>query len=308
MSNVWDIIIIGGGPAGITAAIYTARAGMSTLVIEKAHPGGQLWWSESIENYPGFPNGISSMDLAGNIEKQARNFGAEFISEEIKKIEKAKGCFKVETESGKELSACGIVIATGAAMKQLGVKGENKFLGKGVSYCAVCDGPLFRDKTVAVIGGGNTACEEAEYLTRFASKVYLIHRRPELRAVQMHRQQVEENEKIELLLEKEIEEIKGDGTVNALNFKDGTSIDLDGVFIFVGLSPSTGYLKDFVDMEHGFVITDEKLMTSVKGVFAAGDCRKGSFRQVVTACGEGAFAGEETRKYIEKKKGISYDW
>ncbi len=308
MSDNYDIVMIGGGPAGMTAAMYTARAGMRILIIEKAFVGGQLWLSESIENYPGFPEGITSAGLADNMKKQAEKFGAVFLKDGAEKILNDNEDFIIETYAGKRISALGVIVTAGASMKTLGVKGENEFLGKGVSYCAVCDGPLFRDKAVAVVGGGNTACEEAIYLTRFASKVYLIHRRPALRAIKNIRDKVENNQKIELLLRKEIFQIAGDEFVNSLKFKDGFILDVEGVFIFTGLEPATECVKDTVSMEKGFIVTDENLMTSMAGIFAAGDCRYGALRQVVSACGEGAKASEEARKYVERKKGIAYDW
>ncbi len=308
MSDNYDIVIIGGGPAGMTAAMYAARAGMRTLIIEKALVGGQLWLSESIENYPGFPEGITSAGLADNMKKQAEKFGAVLLKDGAERILNDNEDFIIETYAGKRISAPGVIVTAGASMKTLGVKGENEFLGKGVSYCAVCDGPLFRDKAVAVVGGGNTACEEAIYLTRFASKVYLIHRRPALRAIKNIRDKVENNQKIELLLRKEVFQINGDEFVKSIKFKDGCILDVEGVFIFTGLEPATECVKDTVSMEKGFIVTDENLMTSMAGIFAAGDCRYGALRQVVSACGEGAKALEETRKYVERKKGTSYDW
>lgn len=308
MSDNYDIVIIGGGPAGMTAAMYAARAGMRILIIEKAFVGGQLWLSESIENYPGFPEGITSAGLADNMKKQAEKFGAVFLKDGAERILNDNEDFIIETYAGKRISAPGVIVTAGASMKTLGVKGENEFLGKGVSYCAVCDGPLFRDKAVAVVGGGDTACEEAIYLTRFASKVYLIHRRPALRAIKNIRDKVKNNQKIELLLRKEIFQINGDEFVKSVKFKDGFILDVEGVFIFTGLEPATECVKDTVSMEKGFIVTDENLMTSMTGIFAAGDCRYGALRQVVSACGEGAKALEEARKYVERKKGIAYDW
>ncbi len=308
MSEKYDILIIGGGPAGMTAGIYTARAGMKVVVVEKSQPGGQLWLSESIENYPGFSDGVSSAELSGSMEDQAKNFGVEFISAVVENVVKIADGFSAKISSGNNITSDAVIIAGGATMSTLGVTGEKEYTGRGVSYCAVCDGPLFRDKVLAVVGGGNTACEEAIYLTRFARKVYLVHRRPELRAVKNIRNEVENNSKIELLLEKQIKAISGDELVKSIKFEDGTDMSVDGVFIFVGLSPSTGCVEGVVDMEKGFIKTDKKFLASVDGVFAAGDCRYGSFRQVVTACGEGAAAGEEARKFVEKKKGTAYDW
>ncbi|MFC2061646.1 thioredoxin-disulfide reductase [Elusimicrobiota bacterium] len=308
MADKKDVVIIGGGPAGMTSAIYTARSGMETLVIEKARPGGQLWLTENIENYPGFPEGISSFKLAEMMEKQAVKFGVTFLSEEVTGVASVEGDFVISFMSGNKIEARGVIIASGASMKKLGVKGEKEFTGKGVSYCAICDGPLFKDKTVAVIGGGNTACQEALYLTRFASKVYLIHRRPMLRAVSSLRNKIESNPKIELLMKREIEEISGDNYAKALVFKNKETLDINGIFIFVGLEPNTGFINKSVKTEEGFLVTGMRYMTHIEGVYAAGDCRMGALRQVVSACGEGAAAGERCREYVEKKKGTSYDW
>jgi thioredoxin reductase (NADPH) len=308
MDNKRDIVIVGAGPAGISAAIYSARSGMETSIIEKSQPGGQLWWSESIENYPGFPDGISSMILAGDMEKQARKFAVEFVRDEAVGLKKVKNGFEISTASGADIHAVSVIIASGASMSTLGIKGEKDFTGKGVSYCAVCDGPLFRDKPIAVIGGGNTACEEAAYLAKFASIVYLIHRRPRLRAVKTLVERINNNPKIKMVLEKKVQEIAGGDTVESLRLDDDSSLQVNGVFIFAGLIPSTGIFEGFLKMENGFVVTNDRYMTSVEGVFAAGDCRHGAFRQVITACGEGACAGEESRKFVEKKKGTAYDW
>jgi thioredoxin reductase (NADPH) len=308
MANKRDILIVGGGPAGLTAAIYTARSGMDTLILEKGMPGGQLWLSEKIENYPGFPEAVDSSSFAQKFEQQAKKFGAELVSLEAESIESREHGFSVKTSSNEEIETLSVIITSGASMSKLGVRGEEELTGRGVSYCAVCDGPLFRDREVAVVGGGNTACEEALYLTRFASRVYLIHRRPRLRAVESLRDRIEQNSKIDLVLGKEIREINGKELVDSITLNDESKINVQGVFIFVGLKPNTQWAEDFLDTEKGFIVTDTGLMSSMEGVFAAGDCRMGSLRQVISACGEGAVAGEESRKYVEKKKGIAYDW
>ncbi|MFW6134100.1 MAG: thioredoxin-disulfide reductase [Elusimicrobiota bacterium] len=308
MHKTSDVLIIGGGPAGLTAALYASRGGMGTIVIDKGQPGGQLWWSEKIENYPGFPDGIGSAELAARMEKQAGRFGAEFETGEVNKVEQDGQIFKARTAEGKIFFSDSLIITTGASMKKIGVKGEEKYIGRGVSYCAVCDGPLYKDRVVGVIGGGNTACEEAVYLTKFAKKVYLIHRRPRLRAVDNLVNRVEQNKKIQLVLESEVKEIKGEKLVKSLLLDDDREIKVDGIFIFIGLSPNTGFVKGLVKLKKGFIKTDKNMMTSVKGIFSAGDCRQGSLRQVVSGCGEGAIAGEQARMYVEEKKGISYDW
>ncbi len=303
-----DIAIVGAGPAGLTASIYTGRSSMETKVFEEKQPGGQLWWSEKIENYPGFPRGVDSFELAGHLAEQAKKFGAEIINEKVEKIKPLDNGFLIKTGK-REIVSRGVIIATGASMKKLGVEGEKKFTGKGVSYCAVCDGPLYKDKVVGVVGGGNTACEEALYLTKFARKVYLIHRRDRLRAVKSMRKKIEKSEKIDILLEEEVTQITGSGLVEKLLLKSGRTLEISGVFIFVGLSPNTDFIKeDFIKKDKGFIVTDGSFKTSRKGVYSAGDCRRGALRQIVTASGEGAYAGEELRKYVEKKKGIAYDW
>ena len=308
MNEVMDISIIGAGPAGLTGAIYASRAGMETVVIERAQPGGQLWWSETIENYPGFPEGIESSELAQRMEIQAKKFGARILSDTVAGIDPAKdGVFTVRTSETGEIYTRSVIIASGASMRNLAVPGESEFLGKGVSYCAVCDGPLFRNRTVAVVGGGNTACDEAVFLAKFARKVYLIHRRSRLRAVKSVADRAKENSKIELLLGREVKEIKGGNFVDSIEFTDGKTLNIEGVFIFVGLDPNTGYAGGLVETRDDFILTDEMLKSSVEGVFAAGDCRFGALRQIISACGEGAMAAEEARTYVENLKGTAYD-
>ncbi len=306
--NSADIVIVGGGPAGLTAALYSARAGMDTLLLEKGQPGGQLWLSERIENYPGFPEGIGSFDLAENMKKQALNFGALILSREVSKIKEKDENFIIGSSSEEEFMARALIICTGVKMKSPGIPGEEELKGKGVSYCAVCDGPLFKGKRVAVIGGGDTACEEANYLSRFAGEVLLIHRRPRLRALKSIALKTERNPGIKLMLSEEVEAIKGSGKVEEIKLKSGKNIRVDGLFIFIGYEGTAGWLKNFIKTESGFIITDPDLKTSREGVFGAGDCREGAFRQVVSACGEGAAAAQAAVKYVEKLKGESYDW
>lgn len=308
MNDKYDLIIVGGGPAGLTAAIYSSRAGLNALIIEKAQIGGQLWLTESIENYPGFRDGIKSIELAAQMEAQAKKFGTCIINDEVLSISEAEGDFILLAKSGNNFIATSIIITVGAVMKQLGVEGEVKFAGKGVSYCGICDGPLFREKEIIVVGGGNTACEEAAFLTRFAKKVFLVHRRPELRAVDYLKNKVKNNSKITILLEKELKSINGDEIVRSVTFKDNQILDIGGVFIFVGYKPATGFLEKVLALEAGFIKAGKELMSSINGVFVAGDCRLGAFKQVITASGEGASAAENARKYIERKKGTSYDW
>ncbi len=303
-----DVIIIGGGPAGLSAAIYAARGGLKALVMEKALPGGKLLSYDKIENYPGFTEGISSPQLGQRFKNQADNFGAEFVTEKAVSLSKDRDLFEVKTENAGDYKANSVIISCGTSRKKLGVSGEDEYVGKGVSYCAVCDGPLFKNREVAVVGGGNAACEEAIFLSKFARKVNLIHRRPELRAVECLRKKIERNEKIELILSEEVQEIRGNGMVKSLGLKKGGELKVNGVFIYVGMQPNTGFVKGFLKTEDGFIVTAENLEASVEGAYAAGDCRYGAMRQVISACGEGARAAEEARKYIEKKKGKAYDW
>lgn len=302
-----DILIVGGGPAGLTAAIYAARGGLDTLVVEKAFLGGQLWLSESIENYPGFSSGINSAVLSSEMEKQATNFGAQLINDEVLYLDKDDEGTIIVNTSSQVHRARGIIIASGAVQRPLGVEGEKDLTGKGVSYCAVCDGPLYREKRVAVIGGGNTAAEEALFLSKFASEVILIHRRERLRAVAALKKKVEEKTNISIIYNRRVKKIFGKESVEALLLDDASSIDLEGVFIFAGLDPNTGFNGGFAPEKDGFILTAPNMVSETEGVFAAGDCRYGSLRQVVTACSEGAIAAESARHYVEKMKGTSYD-
>lgn len=307
MYDLKDMIIIGGGPAGLTAGIYAARSALDIVIIEKNTPGGQLWLTEAIENYPGFPSGIGSYELAQRMEAQAKKYGADIENDEVTDIKEESGVLSVVTKSGKAYHCISIVIASGAAMKQLAIKGEKKFTGRGVSYCAVCDGPLYKEKTVAVIGGGDAACQEALFLAKFAKKILLIHRRSRLRAVKAVQEKILANAKIEIMYNKEIAEILGGEYLEMIRLKTDERIPVEGLFIFIGLNPNTGFTENILEKKDSFICTYNGLATSLKGVFAAGDCRYGALRQVVSACGEGAIAAEEARRYIETKKGSAYD-
>jgi thioredoxin reductase (NADPH) len=307
-----DVIVIGLGPAGITACLYILRAKLSVLGIEKFAFGGQMNLTYIIENYPGFPDGISGYELAELFKKHIEKYGLEIITDEVIGINVKEGYLELLTRKEK-YQALSVVITTGASPKRLGVKGEQEFTGRGVSYCATCDAPLYKDKITAVIGGGNTAVEEALYLTKFCRKVYLIHRRDRLRAEKFLQDRVLSTSRIELVLNSVVEEIKGDRKVNAVvirNLKEEKAIPLevDGVFIFVGHTPNTDFCKGLIQLdENGYVITDENFQTSVAGIFSAGDVRKGSLKQVISACGEGAKAGQNAVRYVEKLKGTAYE-
>ncbi|MFH1429421.1 MAG: thioredoxin-disulfide reductase [Candidatus Margulisiibacteriota bacterium] len=297
----YDVIIIGGGPAGLSAGIYAARARLKTLVIEQAITGGQIVLTSEIENYPGFPELQTGFELGQAIEKQAKKFGVEIKQGIVSSVD-----LKSKTiEFGKEnITGKYIVVATGSEPGKLGITGEAEYFGRGVSYCATCDGAFFKDKVVAVIGGGDSAVEEAMYLSKIAAKVYLVHRRDELRAVKIIQEKAFANSKIEFLLSHIPIEIKGDKTVNSIvlqNKKTGENVkkEISGVFFYVGQNPNTGFLKGQCKLnEKGFIVTNEKMETSVDGVYAAGDVRDTVLRQVVTACADGAVAASEIAKRV----------
>lgn len=302
--NVHDVIIIGGGPAGLTAAVYASRSGLDTLVLERQMAGGQAAMTDFIENYPGFPEGISGFDLVDGIKRQALRFGAQL--QEIEAVESIEpGDVKViETGDGR-YEARTVIVATGVDPKGLGCVGEERFVGRGVSYCATCDGAFFKDKTVAVIGGGNSAVGEALYLTRFAGKVYLVHRRDELRADRVYRDRAEADPKIEILWTSQVREVRGGDKVESMyveftdkgEFRD---IKVDGIFFYVGQQPNSGFLNGVVSLdEKGFVLTDEQLSTSSPGIYAAGDVRENDLKQVVWAAGEGALAVRGVERYLD---------
>ncbi|NQU73894.1 MAG: thioredoxin-disulfide reductase [Candidatus Omnitrophica bacterium] len=308
MAKKYDVIIIGAGPAGLTAGIYCARAKLKTLVLEKTAVGGQLLlYGEVIENYPGFPDGTSGFELVEKMKKQAQRFGIELLTGEISNINfqyLADG-YQVATNTGQAYHARAIIIATGANPKQLGVKGEIELKGKGVSYCATCDGPLFKNKEVVVVGGGDKAIEEAIYLTRFVKRLTIVHRRDDLRAVKILQEKLSDNKKIDKKLSYIVTKILGVDRVNGVrvkNVKTGKEeeIPASGVFIFVGVDPSTNFLKknNMLD-DKGFIITKENMETSVNGVFACGDARKNILKQVIVSCAEGAIAAYSCYHYIE---------
>ena len=301
----YDVIIIGGGPAGLSAGIYTARARLSTLLIEKGGIGGQIINSETVENYPGFNDGISGIDLTQAMHQQAVKFGVETMYDEVTGI-KVDGKQKTVTTAQGKYATQAVIIAGGAERQKLGVPGEAEFTGKGVSYCATCDGAFFRDKTVAVIGGGNAAATEALELTKFAKQVVLIHRRNQLRATGIMQERVKSHPKIKISWDTVVLEILGDKAVEKLklqnvNTKKETLLPVSGVFMSVGSQPATDYLKGLLKLDAvGAIVTDDKLETGVPGVYAVGDIRSGSIRQVVSAAGDGAVAAVNAGKYISE--------
>jgi len=302
---LYDTIIIGGGPAGLTAGLYCARAKLNTLLFEKGTLGGQIAITDLVENYPGFPEGISGKELTQKFKEQAERFGLKILRKEVSKIEKKGKEIFIHLRTGELVRSKTVILTVGSNPRRLGVPGEEEFLNRGVSYCATCDGALFEGVPIAVIGGGDSATQESLFLTRFASKVYLVHRRDQLGAQKHLQEKVFSNPKISFVPNKVVEEIRGKDFVESLllrDTKDGSLSELpvEGVFIFIGLEPNTGFLKGVVDLDDkGYIITDERMRTSMEGVFAAGDCRSGATGQVAVAVGEGCIAAIEAERYIE---------
>jgi thioredoxin reductase (NADPH) len=300
---LYDLMIIGGGPAGLTAALYGARGGLNTIVLERGTPGGQAGQTDLIENYPGFPEGINGFDLADRFLQQAQRFGAGIEMTAVTGVELESDVKKAITADGEYLARA-VIIATGARPRPLGVPGEKEFQGRGVSYCATCDGAFFRGKKVAVVGGGDSAVEEALFLTRFARQVTIIHRRDALRATRVLQDRARDNAAISFHWQTVVEAIKGTGKVQSLQLRDVVTNavreeQFDGVFIFIGLEPNSGFLgQALVTDGGGYIITGENLATSIDGVFAAGDVRAKEFRQVSTAVGEGAVAAMAAERYL----------
>lgn len=304
-----ELVVIGGGPAGLTAGIYASRADVDTLLLERGVPGGLVISTHFIENYPGFSEGIGGPELMTQMEKQARRFGLEIRSANVDSLSINKNGILLKTDAG-EIAAGAVILATGANPQLLGVKGEKEFTGLGVSYCATCDGAFFRDRTVAVVGGGDAAVEEAMFLTRFVKKVLLIHRRGELRATKIVQKRAFDNPKIEFLWHSVVDEIYGNIIVEGIKVRDVRSneikdINVDGVFLYVGNRPNSQLVKDMITLDDkGYIITDENMLTSQAGIYAAGDVRSKLLRQVVTAVGDGAIAAVAAEKYLAERKAL----
>ena len=303
----YDVIIIGGGPAGLTAGLYASRSRLNTLLIEIGVLGGQMTITDVIENYPGFPQGITGDELGRLLEEQARRFGLEVVSQQVLEV-KLEGDKKVvQTEEGSYFCEA-LIVCTGTEYRKLGVPGEKEFAGKGVSYCATCDGAFFKDSQIVLVGGGDSALTEALYLTKFVRELTIIHRRDALRGTKIYQERVFANPKIKLFWNSIIQEIRGDSVVRSVLVKNVRTEEVsehyvEGVFLFVGLLPRTQFLKGLVQMdEGGYIITDESCETSARGIFAAGDCRKKLLRQIATAVGDGATAAFAAEKYLEDKK------
>ena len=304
-----DIAVIGGGPAGLTAALYASRARAKTVVFETALPGGQIVTTDWVENYPGFPEGLSGAELGDLMHRQAERFGAEFRTfASIERIEPAELDFVITNSEDEQVRARAVILATGAVPKKLGVPGEAEYTGRGVSWCATCDGALFRDKVVAVVGGGDAAVEEALFLTKFARTVYIIHRRDELRATKCVQERCLENKQVQMKWSRVVTAVKGaDGKVTGVELAatDGEPdefLPLDGVFIFVGIEPKSELVSDLCDLDDaGYVKIDHNGLTSYPGLYAAGDVTDSDLKQVVTAAAKGASAAFEALRWIDER-------
>jgi thioredoxin reductase (NADPH) len=310
--KVYDVIVVGGGPAGLTAGLYLARARMDAVLIEKQLTGGAPALTEKIENYPGFPEPISGFELVDRMRRQAEGFGLAIVPFNPLEGLRDEGDVKVLQTAEGEMKARAVVLATGMRPATLGVPGEEEFHGRGVSYCATCDGAFFKDAVVAVVGGGNAAVEEALFLTRFASKVIIVHRRDRLRAGGVLEERALAHPKMDFKWKKTVKEIRGDQKVTGLLLTDvegggEEELAVDGVFMYVGNVPNTGEIKGIINLdEKGFILTDDSLQTNVKGVFAAGDARSGAVWQVAAAVGEGVRAALRAQFHVESLKGTAY--
>lgn len=302
------IIIIGSGPAGLTAALYAARADLNPLVISGNQLGGQISITNEVENFPGFPEGTTGPELVDLMQRQAERFGARILIDEVTQVDFSQGSpFKVETY-GDQFEADAVIVTVGASPKRLGIPGEEEFIGRGVSFCATCDGFFFRDKDVIVVGGGDSAMEEGLFLTKFASDVRVVHRRDELRAGELLKQRAMKNDKISFVWDSVVEEIEGNGKVERVRVRnlktdDEVELDTDGVFIFIGHYPNSDLFKDQLEMDKaGYLVTDDRMMTSVPGVFAAGEIQDPVFRQITTSVGQGAAAAMMAERWLEAQE------
>lgn len=305
--SVYDVLIIGGGPGGLTAGIYAGRAQLKVGMIERLMPGGQVATTDWVENYPGFEEGISGIDLMQKVEKQARRFGLEILSGTIEEVDFDANPKKI-VASGNDYLAKVIIIATGTDPKLLNIPGEKEFKGKGVSYCATCDGPFFKDKDVVVVGGGSSGVQESLYLTRFVHSIQLVEFMDHLNAEKILQQKAREDSKFSFYLNHEVISISGERTVKSVTIKNRSTgeqkeLKADGVFIYVGLLPNTNFLQGKIELNKwGYIVTNENMETSASGVFAAGDVRDKTIRQITTAVGDGTIAAESALKFIDALK------
>jgi len=307
-AKVYQCLIIGSGPAGLSAAVYAARADLEPVVLSGMDLGGQVSKTDAIENYPGFPDGIQGPDLVSIFQKQAEKFGAEIVFDSATAVDLSQRPFKVTTYGGEYL-AKSLIIASGASIRELGVPGEQEFTGKGVSYCATCDGHFFKGKDLIVVGGGDSALKEGIFLTRFANSVSIVHRRDNLRAGVYLQKMAKENPKISFLWDTVVTEILGEGTVHSVRLKNLKSEEeavrnIDGIFVFIGHDPNTGLFKDQLEMdEAGYLVLDRHMHTNVPGVFAAGEVGDPYFQQVIYSAGMGAAAAMEAVEFLEGLEG-----
>jgi len=305
MNDVRDVIIIGGGPAGYTAALYTARANLNPLVIEGFNWGGQLMITSDVENYPGYADGILGPAMMADFRRQSERFGAEFITDDVSRVDLSERPFRVYV-GDEEHRADSVIVATGASARQLGLQSEQILQGRGVSYCATCDGAFFRDKVVVVVGGGDSAMEEATFLSRFATKVVIVHRRTEFRASPIMVDRARANEKVEFVLNAVVEEVLGqdEGRVTGVRLRELSEIPADGIFVAIGHDPTTALFLDWLDHdEQGYLITEPgSTRTNIPGVFAAGDVQDHTYRQAVTAAGSGTMAALDAQRYLEEQQ------
>lgn len=301
----YDVVIIGGGPAGLTAGLYTSRARLKTLLLERMIMGGQVMTTTKVENYPGFPGGVDGPELMMRFQEHCQEFGLEVDTGEVLGLTQQDGANLLQLDD-KQIRARAVIITTGAEPSKLGVPGEQEFTGRGVSYCATCDGAFFRDQDVAIVGGGDTAAEEALFLTRFARKVYVIHRRGELRATKVLQDRLAANDQIEILWHSAVKQVTGDASgmtkVELVDTRDGNSreLPLHGLFVAIGVTPKAHFLKEVLELDaDGHILTDADCRTSLPGVFAAGDVRKKILKQIATAVGDGAVAAIMAEKYLD---------
>ncbi|NLE22181.1 MAG: thioredoxin-disulfide reductase [Actinobacteria bacterium] len=306
-ADVVDVVIVGAGPAGLTAAIYASRSRLRTVVLERNMAGGQIALTDLVENYPGFPEGISGFDLTQKMKEQAEKFGAEMreIEGVVELRAEPDGCHALVTDR-EEIRARTVILAPGVEPRRSGIPGEAEFIGRGVSWCATCDGALYRGKTVAVVGGGDSAVEEGMFLTKFADKVYLVHRRDQLRAAPIAQERAFANPKLEFVWDSVPRKIDGTEVVEALQVEnvktgEGRTLPVNGVFMYIGQIPNTTWLKDTVELdEYGYIVTDGLLRTRIAGVFACGDARANPLKQIAMAVGEGALAAIQAGRYLDE--------
>ncbi len=309
IKDYYDVVIIGAGPAGLTAGIYTRRSLLSTLILEESVPGGQAATTDKIENYPGFVEPIGGVELMEKMEEQAKRFGAEIHFEKVIGIENNGKEKIVKLSGGKEVKTKAIIIATGAQSRKINVPGEKELRGKGISYCATCDGPLFSGKDIVIVGGGNSAVEEGLFLLRYVKSITYIQDLPDLTADKIIAEKIKKADNVKFYFSHLVTAFKGKDRLESVEFIDRKTnekkeVKVDGAFIYIGMVPNTDFLKGIVDMDkHGYIITDEKLQTSAEGIFAAGDVRSKILRQVVTAAGDGALAAFSVEKYIDSLEG-----